>query len=109
MMLLVSGRRGVMAAKTTAWDTTAEIAFLTRALKSPTLRESVPRLAERAPKGDFYRLKDRDPRGRVPAAATTDDQQPAQSARGQFSDAARGPAAASERDGSCSLALCSKI
>jgi hypothetical protein len=29
-------------------DTTAEIAFLTRALKAPTLRESVPRLAERA-------------------------------------------------------------
>jgi DNA replication protein DnaC len=37
-----------MAAKTTARDTTAEIAFLTRALKAPTLRESVPRLAERA-------------------------------------------------------------
>src|SRR5437660_12819018 len=29
-------------------DTTAEVAFLTRALKAPTLRESVPRLAERA-------------------------------------------------------------
>jgi DNA replication protein DnaC len=27
---------------------TAEIAFLTRALKAPTLREAVPRLAERA-------------------------------------------------------------
>ena len=40
--------RGVMAAKTAARDTTAEIAFLTRALKAPTLRESVPRLAERA-------------------------------------------------------------
>jgi hypothetical protein len=26
----------------------AEIAFLTRALKAPTLRESVPRLADRA-------------------------------------------------------------
>jgi DNA replication protein DnaC len=37
-----------MAAKTTSRDTTAEIAFLTRALKAPTLRESVPRLAERA-------------------------------------------------------------
>jgi DNA replication protein DnaC len=37
-----------MAATTTARDTTAEIAFLTRALKAPTLRESVPRLAERA-------------------------------------------------------------
>jgi hypothetical protein len=35
-------------AKTAAQDTTAEIAFLTRALKAPTLRESVPRLAERA-------------------------------------------------------------
>jgi DNA replication protein DnaC len=29
-------------------DTTAEIAFLTKALKAPTLRESVARLAERA-------------------------------------------------------------
>ena len=37
-----------MAAKAAARDTTAEIAFLTRALKAPTLRESVPRLAERA-------------------------------------------------------------
>jgi len=37
-----------MAAKTTARDTTAQLAFLTRALKAPTLRESVPRLAERA-------------------------------------------------------------
>ncbi len=37
-----------MAAKTTARDTTAQIAFLTRALKAPTLRESVPRLADRA-------------------------------------------------------------
>jgi DNA replication protein DnaC len=36
------------AAKSAARDTTAEIAFLTRALKAPTLRESVPRLAERA-------------------------------------------------------------
>jgi DNA replication protein DnaC len=36
------------ATKTAARDTTAEIAFLTRALKAPTLRESVPRLAERA-------------------------------------------------------------
>ena len=34
--------------KATARDTTAELAFLTRALKAPTLRESVPRLAERA-------------------------------------------------------------
>jgi DNA replication protein DnaC len=37
-----------MAAKTATRDTTAEIAFCTRALKAPTLRESVPRLAERA-------------------------------------------------------------
>jgi DNA replication protein DnaC len=32
----------------TGRDTAAEISFLTRALKAPTLRESVPRLAERA-------------------------------------------------------------
>jgi len=37
-----------MPAKTTARDVTAEIAYLTRALKAPTLREAVPRLAERA-------------------------------------------------------------
>jgi DNA replication protein DnaC len=36
------------AAKTTSRDLTAEVAFLTRALKAPTLRESVTRLAERA-------------------------------------------------------------
>jgi len=36
------------ATKTAARDLTAEVAFLTRALKAPTLRESVPRLAERA-------------------------------------------------------------
>jgi DNA replication protein DnaC len=36
------------AAKPAARDLTGEIAFLTRALKAPTLRESVPRLAERA-------------------------------------------------------------
>ena len=35
-------------AKTAGRDTTAEIAFLTRALKAPTLRESVDRLAQRA-------------------------------------------------------------
>jgi DNA replication protein DnaC len=29
-------------------DVTAEVAFLTRALKAPTLRDSVPRLADRA-------------------------------------------------------------
>jgi DNA replication protein DnaC len=33
---------------TTARDLSAEIAFVTRALKAPTLRESVDRLAERA-------------------------------------------------------------
>src|SRR6476619_2569001 len=33
---------------TTARDVTAELAFLTRALTAPALRESVPRLAERA-------------------------------------------------------------
>jgi DNA replication protein DnaC len=39
-----------MAAKTTAGsrDVTAELAYLTRALKAPTLREAVDRLAERA-------------------------------------------------------------
>ncbi len=36
-----------MTTKTTR-DLTAQIAYLTRALKAPTLRESVPRLAERA-------------------------------------------------------------
>jgi DNA replication protein DnaC len=36
------------AAKTSSRDVTAEIVFLTRALKAPTLRESVPRLAQRA-------------------------------------------------------------
>jgi DNA replication protein DnaC len=36
------------AAKTAPRDTAAEVAFLTRALKAPTLRESVTRLAERA-------------------------------------------------------------
>ena len=35
------------AAKTIAADTTAEIAFLTRALKAPTLRDAVDRLAQR--------------------------------------------------------------
>ena len=37
-----------MAAKTQTRDVSAEVAFLTRALKAPTLRESVTRLAERA-------------------------------------------------------------
>jgi len=36
-----------MATKTSR-DLTSQIAYLTRALKAPTLRESVPRLAERA-------------------------------------------------------------
>ena len=36
------------ASKTGSRDLTAEIAFCTRALKAPTLREAVPRLAERA-------------------------------------------------------------
>ena len=35
-------------APSTTRDLTAEVAFLTRALKAPTLREAVPRLAERA-------------------------------------------------------------
>jgi DNA replication protein DnaC len=38
----------VTAAKTAPRDVTAEVAYLTRALKAPTLRESVNRLAERA-------------------------------------------------------------
>jgi DNA replication protein DnaC len=36
------------AVKAAARDVTAELAFLTRALKAPTLREAVPRLADRA-------------------------------------------------------------
>src|SRR5664279_6354799 len=36
------------AAKTPARDTVAEIAYLTRALKAPTLRDAVERLGERA-------------------------------------------------------------
>src|SRR5215207_6878072 len=36
------------ATKATSRDVSAEVAFLTRALKAPTLRESVGRLAERA-------------------------------------------------------------
>src|SRR6266699_1627112 len=36
------------AAKTAPRDVLSEVAFLTRALKAPALRESVPRLAERA-------------------------------------------------------------
>jgi DNA replication protein DnaC len=37
-----------MPSKTTSRDLIAEVAFLTRALKAPTLRESVDRLAQRA-------------------------------------------------------------
>ena len=37
-----------MPTKTTSRDLAAEVAFLTRALKAPTLRNSVDRLAERA-------------------------------------------------------------
>jgi DNA replication protein DnaC len=37
-----------MAAKATGRDVAAELAFLTRALKAPTLRDAMPRLAERA-------------------------------------------------------------
>ena len=37
-----------MAATAAARDLAAEIAYLTRALKAPTLRDAVPRLAERA-------------------------------------------------------------
>lgn len=33
---------------TTGRDFTSEVGFLTRALKAPTLRDAVPRLAERA-------------------------------------------------------------
>jgi DNA replication protein DnaC len=36
------------AAKTTARDLAGELVFVTRALKAPILRESIPRLAERA-------------------------------------------------------------
>ena len=37
-----------MPAKTTTKDVEAELAYLTRALKAPTLREALPRLLERA-------------------------------------------------------------
>ena len=37
-----------MAAKTAVPDLSAELAFLTRALKAPSMREAIPRLAERA-------------------------------------------------------------
>ena len=41
-------RRRVSAATRTARDTASEVTFLTRALKAPTLRDAVARLAERA-------------------------------------------------------------
>lgn len=37
-----------MASRTASGDLTSEIAFLTRALKAPSMREALPRLAERA-------------------------------------------------------------
>jgi len=40
------------ATKTAPRDLSAEVTFLTRALKAPTLRESVTRLAERERKRD---------------------------------------------------------
>ena len=42
------GGGGMTGTKTAARDVTAEIAYLTRALKAPSLRESAGRLAERA-------------------------------------------------------------
>jgi DNA replication protein DnaC len=41
-------RTAAAAAKTAPRDFTGELSFLTRALKAPTLRDAVPRLAERA-------------------------------------------------------------
>jgi hypothetical protein len=40
-------------AKAPARDLAAEVAFLTRALKAPALRDSVPRLSERARAGSW--------------------------------------------------------
>ena len=37
-----------MSTKTSSRDVDSQVAFLTRALKAPTLREAVSRLAERA-------------------------------------------------------------
>src|SRR3954464_57429 len=39
---------GTRTSKTSGRDVTSELAFLTRAMKAPTLREAVPRLVERA-------------------------------------------------------------
>src|SRR5205809_3994535 len=44
----MTARRSTTTADRPARDLSAEVAFLTRALKAPTLRESIPRLAERA-------------------------------------------------------------
>jgi len=52
-------------AKAPARDLAAEVAFLTRALKAPTLRESAPRLAEPMWSGDIaerFRMCDVAPR-----------------------------------------------
>ena len=44
----MTARRGAVTATSATRDLEAEVAFLTRALKAPTLREAVPRLADRA-------------------------------------------------------------
>jgi DNA replication protein DnaC len=44
----VSPASGTSAGSSATRDVSAEVAFLTRALKAPTLREAVPRLADRA-------------------------------------------------------------
>ena len=45
------GRGGVMAAKTAPRDVTAHLAFLCRALKAPSLRESVNPARGAGPRG----------------------------------------------------------
>jgi hypothetical protein len=60
--------------KATSRDTTAEIAFLTRALKAPTLRESVSRLAERARAESWNPMRSSWPpacNGRLPPGSPT--------------------------------------
>src|SRR4051794_8875395 len=47
--MVASTRASKVSAGARTRDTTAEVAFLTRALKAPTLRDAVPRLAGRAP------------------------------------------------------------
>ena len=44
----MTARKTTTSASQSGRDLTSEVAFLTRALKAPTLREAVPRLAERA-------------------------------------------------------------